>query len=156
MTFCSGGCRIRQHRLRSTGDGELREHTTNSTKLSYVPDAGFTDASTNYNIPAGYMKHERGYMMPLLSKRCLQLMCVRFYISEDGTEVAVKCTMASWRVLRGRRGHARDGGSYDVNGVWKVADVALKYTAQAAAERPNLSTMTDVRRGGAAAGDTDT
>jgi hypothetical protein len=29
-----------------------------------------------------------------------------------------------------------NGGGYDVNGVWKVADVALKYTAQASAERP--------------------
>jgi hypothetical protein len=32
-------------------------------------------------------------------------------------------------------------GNYDVNGVWKVADVALKCTAQAPNQRP---TMTDV------------
>ncbi|XP_051209298.1 LRR receptor-like serine/threonine-protein kinase IOS1 [Lolium perenne] len=36
---------------------------------------------------------------------------------------------------------ARMAGDYDVNGVWKVADVALKCTAQAPNQRP---TMTDV------------
>ena len=35
----------------------------------------------------------------------------------------------------------RMSGDYDVNGLWKVADIALKCTAQASAQRP---TMTDV------------
>jgi serine/threonine protein kinase len=35
----------------------------------------------------------------------------------------------------------RMSGDYDVNGVWKVADIALKCTAQASVQRPS---MTDV------------
>ncbi|TVU20522.1 hypothetical protein EJB05_36735, partial [Eragrostis curvula] len=37
-------------------------YVDNTTKLVYVPDAGFTDAGSNYNISSGFM-------MPLLSKR---------------------------------------------------------------------------------------
>jgi serine/threonine protein kinase len=36
---------------------------------------------------------------------------------------------------------ARMAGDYDVNSIWKAADVALKCTAQASTQRP---TMTDV------------
>uniref|UniRef100_A0A8R7REH7 Protein kinase domain-containing protein n=2 Tax=Triticum urartu TaxID=4572 RepID=A0A8R7REH7_TRIUA len=60
---------------------------------------------------------------------------------------AVPVNITQWVHQRLTRGNIegvvdeRMRGGYDVNGVWKVADIALKCTAQASVQRP---TMTDV------------
>lgn len=60
---------------------------------------------------------------------------------------AVPVNIIQWVRQRLARGNIegvvdeRMSGGYDVNGVWKVADIALKCTAQASVQRP---TMTDV------------
>ncbi|XP_037474334.1 receptor-like protein kinase At3g21340 [Triticum dicoccoides] len=62
-------------------------------------------------------------------------------------QVAVPVNIIQWVRQRLARANIegvvdeRMRGGYDVNGVWKVADIALKCTAQASVQRP---TMTDV------------
>ncbi|XP_040380199.1 putative leucine-rich repeat receptor-like protein kinase At2g19210 [Oryza brachyantha] len=73
----------------------------------------------------------------------LELVTGRSAIMHDPEPISI-IHWARQRLARGNIEGVVDGhmhGDHDVNGVWKVADIALKCTAQVSAQRP---TMTDV------------
>ncbi|CAM0954468.1 unnamed protein product [Alopecurus aequalis] len=99
----------------------------------------------------GYLAPEYATAMQLTVKSDVYSFGVVLLEVITGQPPILQCpeptSIIQWTRQRLARGNieemvdARMAGDYDVNGIWKVADVALKCTAQAPNQRP---TMTDV------------